>query len=112
MKTTARNAVFAVSDHAQRIPRRVSVFRGPAVSEAGIVFDMFEIRVDIPELFADTLDEGTYIGPIPLPALPGDEVFAVDQIINLSIADVLSGLVGEQGEDLEFGQGQVDDAAR
>ena len=40
--------------------------------------------------------------------MPGDEVFAVDQIINLAVADVLPGLFGEQGEDLEFRQGEID----
>src|SRR5207248_3710030 len=55
-----------------------------------------------------TLDEGADIGTISLGAVSGDEVFPVDQIVNLAVADVLPGLLGQQGEDLEFRQGEVD----
>src|SRR6476619_6423161 len=90
MKTIARNAVFAVSDHAQGIPRRVSVFRSPAVSEAGVVFDMVETGVDVAELLADTLDKGADIGAISFRAVPGNEILTVDQIIDLTVANVPS----------------------
>ena len=63
-------AVFAVSDHAQWMARRVSSFGGPSVSETGVVFDMVETGVDIAELLADTLDEGAYIGAIPFEPCP------------------------------------------
>src|SRR5258708_26867657 len=109
MKTTARNAVFAVSDHAQGPRRSVSVFRSPAVSEAGVVFDMVEPGVDVAELLADTLDKGTDIGAISFRAVPGDEILTVDQIIDLTVADVPSCFLCQQGEDLEFRQGKVDD---
>src|SRR6266446_6870641 len=93
INTTARNAVFAVSENAQRLRGRVSVFRDPAVSETGVIFDMVETRVDIAELLADTLDERAHIGAIPFRAVPGDEIFAVDEIVDLTVADVLAGLV-------------------
>src|SRR5690349_19728817 len=96
MKTTARNAVFAVSDQAQ-----LKLVRAPAVSETGVVFDVVERGVDIAELFADALDEGAYIGAIAFRTVPGYEIFAVDQIIDLTVADILAGLFGEQSEDLE-----------
>src|ERR1700730_7089349 len=109
MKTTARNTVFAVSDHAQGIPRRVSIFRSPAVSEAGVVFDMVETGVDIAELLADTLDKGADIGAISFRAVPGDEILTVDQSIDLTVANVPSCFLWQQGEDLEFRQSKVDD---
>jgi hypothetical protein len=60
-----------------------------------------ETWVDIAEFLADTFDEGAYIGTIPLGAVSGDEVFAVDQIVNLAVADILPCLFGQQGEDVE-----------
>src|SRR6266480_4080258 len=87
--------------------RRVSAFRGPTIPKASVVFDIVETGVDIAEFFADTLDEGAYIGTIPLGTMSGDEVFAVDEIVNLTVADVLPSLLGQQGEDLEFGEGDV-----
>src|SRR5262252_3227134 len=56
MNTVARNAVFAESENAQQSRGRVSVFRDPAVSETGVIFDMVETGVDIAELLADTFD--------------------------------------------------------
>jgi hypothetical protein len=91
MKTTASSTVFAVSDHAQPILRRASLLRVPAVSEAGIVFDAAETGS---ELLADTLSEGTDIGTIALPVVAGYEVFAVDGIVDLPVADILSRLLG------------------
>src|ERR1700732_1066326 len=105
MKTTARNAVFAASDHVQRVRCRASVFRGPAVSETGVVFDVVETGVDITKLLADTLDEGAYIGAITLRAVPGDEILAVDEIVDLAVADVLACFFSQQGQDPKFRQG-------
>src|SRR6266446_2881493 len=93
-KMTASNTVLAVSDQAHPETRCALLSRDPTVSKAGIVFDVVEIRIDIAELFADTLDEGSYVGTITLHAMPGDEVLAVDEIINLPVADVLLGLFG------------------
>ena len=112
MKTTPRKAVLAVIDHAQWIPRRVLAFCGPTISKTSVVFDVVETWVDIAELFADALDEGADIGTIPLGAVSGDEVFAVDQIVNLAVADILTCFLGQQGEDLEFGQGEVEKSSR
>jgi hypothetical protein len=78
MKMTARNAVFAVRDDAQPKLRRVSPFRNPAVSEAGVILDVVESGVDIAELLADTLDEGAYIGAISLRAVPGDKILTMN----------------------------------
>src|SRR5690349_25154598 len=103
MKTTARKAVFAVSDHAQS-----KLIRDPAVSETGVVFDVDERGVDIAELLADALDEGAYIGAVTFRPVPGYEVLAMDQIINLTVADIVPGFLGEQSQDLELRQGQID----
>src|SRR2546428_11885041 len=104
----ASSPVFAVSDHAQRMPRRASILRGPAVSEASIVFfDVVEIGVAIAKPFPDTSDEGTDISAITLRPVPGDEVFAVDEIAAPSLADILSRLLGEQSDNFEFSKGQA-----
>src|SRR6516164_9471082 len=108
MKTTARNAVFADSEDVQRARCRVSVFRGPAVSKTGVVSDMVETGVNIAELLADTLDEGAYIGAVPLRAVPGDKILAVDEIVDLAVADVLARLFGQQSHNPEFRQRQID----
>src|SRR5208282_2099513 len=81
---------------------------GPAVSETGVVFDVVETGVDITELLADTLDEGAYIGAIPLRAVPRDEILAVHEIVDLAVADVLACFFGQQGQESEFRQGQID----
>src|SRR5215472_2937916 len=107
MKTTARSPVFAVSDDVQRTGCRVSVFRVPAVSETGVVIDVVETWVDIVELLADTLDEGAYIGAIPLRAVPRYEILAVDEIVDLAVADVLVCLFRQQGHNPEFRQRQI-----
>src|ERR1700736_2231328 len=99
MKMTASNAVFAMSDHTQLARRRALLGCCPAVSEAGVVFDVAEIGIAIAELLADTLDEGSYIGAIPLCAVSGDKVLAMDKVVNLAIADVLPGLFGQQRDD-------------
>src|SRR5262249_1441052 len=91
MNTVARNAVFAESENAQQSRGRVSVFRDPAVSETVVIFDMVETGVDIAELLADTFDEGAHIGAIPFRSVPGDEILAVDEIVDLTVADVLAG---------------------
>src|SRR6516162_8973452 len=108
---TARNAVFAASDHVRRLRGHVSVFRGPAVSETGVVFDLVETGVNIAELLANTLDEGAYVGPIPFRAVPCDEILAVDKIIDFTVTDVLARFVRQQGQDPEFRQGAIDRAS-
>src|ERR1700694_5326927 len=105
---TASNTVFAVSDHTQPVLRGALLRCGPAVSETGVVFDVVEIGIAIAELLADTLDEGSYIGTIPLGAMPGDKVLAVDKIINLAVTNVLPCLFGQERDDPEFRQGEVD----
>src|SRR5689334_19335160 len=103
-----RNAVFAVSDHAQGMPRRGSVVAGPAISKTGVILDVVETGVNIAELLADALDEGAYISAIPLQAVSGNKIFAVDQIVDLAIPDVAARSLRQQSDDFEFGQRQVD----
>jgi hypothetical protein len=91
---TASATVFAVSDEAQRRPRRASLRPCPPVSEAGVVLDVVETWIAIAEFLTDTLDEGSYIGTITLCAVSGDEVLSVDKIIYLAIADVLPRFLG------------------
>src|SRR5258708_600803 len=107
MNTTARKAVFAESENAQRLHGRVSVFRDPAVSKTGVIFDMVKPRTNIAKLLADTLDERAHMGAIPFRAVPGDEIFAVDEVVDLTVADILAGFFGQQPDDPELRQGQI-----
>jgi hypothetical protein len=102
MKTTASSNVFAVSDHFQPILRRGSLLRVPAVSEAGIAFDVVETGVALAELLADAVSEGMDIGTIASPSLAGEEAFAVDGIVDLPVADILSRLLGPQSDNFEY----------
>src|SRR5215469_13904266 len=104
----ASSHAFVVSDDAQLMPRRTSLLRSPAVSETGIVFDAVEATVDFAELPADTLDKGAYIGAIPLRAVPRNKIFAVDEIVDLAVAEILVCSLGQQGQDAEFRQRQID----
>src|SRR5438105_433556 len=106
------SAILALSDRAQRTRRRRSRLWSPAVSKTGIIFDVVEIGIAFAELLADTLDEGPDIGAIPLFAVTGDEILAVDEVVDLAIADILPGPPGEQRDNLELGQGQIDRAPR
>src|SRR5215468_727383 len=96
MNTTARNAVFAESENAQRLRGRVSVFRDPAVSETGVIFDMVKTEVDIAEFLADTLDNRAQMGAIPFRPVPGDEILAVNEVVDLTEADVLADFFAKQ----------------
>src|SRR5215469_18159022 len=66
----------------------------PAVSQADEVFDAVETGIGLVKFLADALDEGSDIGTIALCAGSGDEVLAVDEVINLAVADVLPRLLG------------------
>src|SRR5215469_102191 len=100
--------IFAVSDRAQCKLRRLSVICDPSVPKTGIISDMVEARVDFAEFLADTFDEGAYVGAISLRAVSGNEVFSMNQIIDLTIADVLYRSLRYQSQDLEFRQREFD----
>src|SRR5216684_3759075 len=94
-------------------PSRRSVGRPVvAVTDARMVEDVLEFGVDLAELLANAFDEGADIGAIALVAITGDEVLAVDDVVNLAIRHILAGPHGQQGEDLELGQRQIDRLAR
>src|SRR5579883_2083690 len=109
---TASRTVLTASERNAPARRRVGSARltacDPAVAESCIVVDMVELRVSVAELLADALDERPDIGAEPLRAIAGDEILAVDEIIDLAIGDVLAGAQGEQRHDLELGQRQVE----
>src|SRR3954453_19573858 len=124
MKTQASSPVLAPSERHAHC-RRGGSRRGsaeaaaggralagsPAVAETGVVMDVLELWIDITELLADTLDECTDIGAIPLRAVPRDEVLAVHQVVDLAVGDVLARTHRHQGDDLELGQRQVEELA-
>ena len=98
----ASTPAFVVSDHAQPRLRRTSPLRSPAVSETGVVLDAVETGIDIAEFLADTLDESAYIGAISLRPVPRNKILAVDEIVDLAVADILARFLGQHGQDLEF----------
>src|SRR6185312_1278162 len=113
--SAARHAALAPSEApASRRNRPGRSVSGPAeaVAESGVVVDVLELRIEITEFLADSLDEGADIGAIPLVAIAGREILAVHQVVNLAIGHVLAGTQGQQRENLELGQRQVDRPAR
>src|SRR5205823_3577093 len=67
-----------------------------------------KIRVDFPETLANSLDQRAHISAKPLIAEAGDEILAVDEVVNLPIADILAGARREELDDAELGQAQID----
>src|SRR3954452_7319982 len=54
----------------------------PAVSEARIVLDLFERRIEGAELAADALNGGAYVGPVAVRPLAGDETFMAQAVVD------------------------------
>src|SRR5579884_3097280 len=106
---TASSAVFAVSDHIQS--NRRLVLRDPAVSEAGVIFDMVEAGIAVAELLANALDKGADVGAVALGSVTGNEVLAVDEVVDFTISDIATGPFGEKPDDLELGQAEIDRSA-
>src|SRR3989304_6183288 len=80
----------------------------PAIPEAGVVLDVGERVVHRPELLADALDEGAHVRPVALFARTRDEILAVDEIVDLAVADILSRPRDEIAEHPELRQAEVD----
>jgi hypothetical protein len=54
-----------------------------------VVADLIEVRINIAELFADSLDEGSDIGAVSVDPRAGRESLAMNQIVKLAIGSVL-----------------------
>src|SRR5262249_56341362 len=78
----------------------------PAVSERGVVGDVDEGGVAIPELVSDTLDCRADVRSISIFPTPSDETFVVQTIVDGAIGDVATGVRGEQMDDVVFAQRQ------
>src|SRR5260221_3695225 len=74
--------------------------------------DVLELSIDLAKLLADAFYEGADIRAIAFIPIAGDEVLAVNEIVDLAIGDVLAGAQREQRDDLELGHRQVDWRAR
>src|SRR5487761_2345777 len=116
-KISARTVTLAASERTKRQRGRLCGAAGgavalvagnPAVAESGVVVDVIELAIDIAELLADALYEGADVRPEALGAVAGGEVLAVDEIVDLAIADILAGAEREERDDLELGQGQLE----
>src|SRR5215467_4858728 len=121
-KMTPSSAAFAESERWKRQRRRLRAADrttaaaalggdGPAVSESGVVVDFVKAGVDIPELLADALDEGTDIGAVAVGAAARQEILAVHEVVELAVRGVLAGLERELRDHAELGQRQVDGGA-
>src|SRR5262249_34490864 len=120
-KMTRRRGAFAESERWKRQRRRRAADRttaaaalggdGPAVSESGVVVDFVKAGVDIPELLADALDEGTDVGAVAIGAAARQEILAVHEVVELAIGDVLARLERELRDHPELRQRQIDGGA-
>src|SRR5215471_13933825 len=70
----ASSRIFAVRDHAKRMPQCAAVFRSAAMCEASMLCEVGEIASAIPELSPDTFDEGADINAITLHPMPSDNL--------------------------------------
>src|SRR5271168_2278685 len=111
-KTTASTTSRAVSE---RVRRRSSGSRpgpalvagaAPAIAEAGIVLECVECWIEVTEFLPNAFHHGAHVAAIALAADPGDETLAAHDVVDLAIGHVAAGLVGEQRDDVELGQGQ------
>jgi hypothetical protein len=78
----------------------------PAVAEARI-----EVRIDLNELAADAFDHRAHIGTVAILTLSDEETAAPDDVVDLSIGDVVTGLLAEQCDNVEFVPAERDIAA-
>src|SRR5215468_8529446 len=118
---TTSSAAFAESERWKRQRRRRAADRttaaaalggdGPAVSESGVVVDFVKAGVDIPELLADALDEGTDVGAVAIGAAARQEILAVHEVVELAIGDILARLERELRDHPELRQRQIDGGA-
>src|SRR5487761_1648056 len=116
-KMSARTATLAASERTKRQRGRyggaasgavVLCAGNPAVAKSGVVVDVIELAIDIAELLADALYESANVRPEALGAVAGSEVLAVDEIVDLAVADILAGAEREECDDLELGRGQLE----
>src|SRR5690606_29796398 len=83
----------------------------PAVAETGIGFDRVEFRIEVAEFLPDALHHGAHIRPVAIRSLAGLKPDAADRVVDLAIADIAAGALGQQLHHLELAMGQLDLAA-
>src|SRR5882672_3140991 len=80
----------------------------PAISEARIVLDMGERRVDVPEFLADAFDESAHIGAKADFAVAGHETFTMHDVVKFTVAHIVTRASHQMVDDLEFGLSQFE----
>src|SRR5262245_66564503 len=74
----------------------------PAVSESGVIGDLDESRVALPELASDALDCRADIRSIPMFPTPGDETLVVQAVVDGAIGHIATGIRRQQMDDAVF----------
>src|SRR5258705_1128910 len=110
-KISASTAIFTASarKNVRTLCARLDLIGiAPAIAESGIILDAGESGIDVAEFLADALDEGAHIGAEADFAVSGDEALAMDDVVELAIAHVVTGARHQMIDDLEFGLSQFD----
>src|SRR5215469_11529746 len=109
-RMSARKSSFSENEWKSRESSPGLLLRStlPPVTEARIVLDLREGRIDVAEFLPDALDEGADIGPVACFAVARHEAFAVHDVVDLAVADVAVGIFREIGDDVELGKRQAD----
>src|SRR5258708_29859638 len=77
---------FAGATNAGRAIRWTSGWLLPAVSEAGVVFDLVEGRVEVTKLVSDALDCGPHIRPIALSPGSCEETLIAQPVVDFTVS--------------------------
>src|SRR5450755_4814315 len=80
----------------------------PAISKAGVVFDLVEGRIEGSKLVPDALDCGPHIRPITVGPVSSNEAFMAQPVINCTVSYVLTHVRSQQMDDVVFAKGEVE----
>src|SRR5262249_34308808 len=80
----------------------------PPIAETGIVLDPVEIGVGIAELLAHALDERANVRPVADFAVAADKAFAMDNIVEITVAEIAPGAIDHMPYDIVLREGQRD----
>src|SRR6185437_4984720 len=79
----------------------------PPVAETRIIPDLGKFGIRVAELLTDTLYEGAHIGAEADFPFSCDEALAVNDVVNFPIAHIAGAVLSHIGDNIEFGQCEV-----
>src|SRR5918994_7477357 len=86
----------------------VLVRLAPAISEACIVLDLFERRIEGAELGTEALDGGSHVGPVAVRPLAGDEAFMAQAVIDGAVGEEVTWPGCQQLDNLVLTDGETE----